>query len=351
MRTPRPTIAFLKSLPIESFTDPIQRKQIANRKWTDLEFDEVQHPLVDDARRRFSGGNRPDQHRSSTKAARRAVFELRDPGGAGWRGAVVLDDAGDPWIVFAEKHNRFHDRAAEVLKVARQRDYLPMDAEYKLRDREDAARADCYWRAGILEAFLSAVRRALNSGQPEVAHLPESPKSSVVCGVSVELDHDSADLDEILDSGVASTFVDVGLVFPAKPDYPLREAAIQEIVGLLRPQPGDIDSVYGRNDELHTSITISQARLAQLVAATTLDDASCLAPPDRAPMSERLHYVASSYLAEAFVYGKSVRAVCGEWFVPTRDESAGFPVCGNCENERPIAQAVVDLIQRRISEE
>ena len=61
--------------------------------------------------------------------------------------------------------------------------------------------------------------------------------------------------------------------------------------------------------------------------------------------------LASRYLAEAFVYGKSVRAVCGTWFVPTRDESASLPICDECDEERPIAQAVVDLIRSQLSED
>ena len=346
---PRPTIKFLQSLPIESFTDSLQRDQIARRQWLDLEFYEIRHPLMDDARLRFGGGRVPDRHRSSSKAAGRPVFELRDTDGAAWRGAAVLDDAGDPWLVFAEKHNRFHDRAAEVLKVANQDGYLPLPVELKLRDREEAARADRDWRAGLLLSLVVAIDDALNSGRQAVARLPERPGSTAECDVLVELEHDASSADEIKESGQASTLVSVDLKFPSKPDYPLRDAAIQEIVAFLGP--GSVDAVYGSGGELHTFLTISHAKLAQLVAARIATGMSQVSNPALAQPPTCLHYVGARYLTEAFVYGKSVRAVCGTWFVPTCDESVGLPVCRTCETERPVAQAVVDLIERQLSGE
>jgi hypothetical protein len=43
------------------------------------------------------------------------VFEVRDRDGAGWRGAVVLDEGNDPWLVYVEKHDRFHHRVVGVV--------------------------------------------------------------------------------------------------------------------------------------------------------------------------------------------------------------------------------------------
>lgn len=349
VRTPRPTIALLKSLPIESFPDAVQRKQIAEGDWLNLEFYEIQHPLIEDGKRRFLGGNLPDQHRSASQAADRPVYELRDPDGAGWRGAALLDDNGDPWIVYAEKHNRFHRRAAEALDSAKQAGYWPTGAEYKLRAREEAAQADRHWRRQLLQSFVEALDCALRSGGSAVARLPERPGSDVVCDVLVELDHDVPPSYDSEDLAQTSTLVTVGLSFPSKPDRPLRDAAIQEIVPFLQPALDSIDSVYGKNGEMHTFLAISQAKLTQLIAAATTN-AGELGTSAQLVSPTRLHYVGSRYLVEAFVYGKSVRAVCGTWFVPTRDDSASLPICKECDEERPIAQAVVDLIRSQLSE-
>lgn len=45
------------------------------------------------------------------------------------------------------------------------------------------------------------------------------------------------------------------------------------------------------------------------------------------------------------VLGSAVRAVCGDWFVPTGDGEQPLPVCQRCEAEQPIAQLVLDLIR------
>ena len=193
MRAPRPTIAFLKSLPLETFPDPSQQLQIAQGDWLNLEFYRVSHPLMDDARSHFLGGGAPDQHRTATQSAKRPVYELRDRGqGAAWRGAAVLDDAGDPWLVYAEKHNRFHNRAAEVLAKAKHATYMPTHAEYKLRDREDAANADRSLRQKLLEELVAAVDRALHAPDGRsTAKLHGFEPKVTTCEVMLELEHDA----------------------------------------------------------------------------------------------------------------------------------------------------------------
>jgi hypothetical protein len=348
VRPPRPTIAFLKSLPAETFPDSDQRRQIAQGDWLNLEFYRVSHPLIDDARTSFAEGGVPDLHRTSTGTAGRSVFELRDRQGAAWRGAAVLDDDGDPWIVYAEKHNRFHNRAAEALKRGHRDNYMPTAAEYKLRAREEAVISDRRWRQRLLLELLAAVDGALHAPDGcATAELPNREETRTACEVRVELEHDvpPAELDGLTE---ASTMVTIVLSFPTKPDRELQTAALQEFVPFLEPQPGSLQSIFGTAGELHIFCTISQAKLVQLIAAANSTEGAATEPTQRqAPVS--LHYVGSVHLTEAFVFGKTVRAVCGTWFVPTRDESTDLPVCETCESELPIAQAVVDVILGRVS--
>jgi hypothetical protein len=42
------------------------------------------------------------------------------------------------------------------------------------------------------------------------------------------------------------------------------------------------------------------------------------------------HYVHKSVMADAYIEGKPIKAVCGKVWVPTRDGSK-FPICQDCK--------------------
>jgi hypothetical protein len=91
-------------------------------------------------------------------------------------------------------------------------------------------------------------------------------------------------------------------------------------------------------------LTLSQAKVIQLVASLDLEHGQ--QKRMSAPEATHLHYVGSAYLTDAFVNGNAVRAICGRWFVPTQDENAELPVCPRCDEDKPIAEYVLDLIRR-----
>ena len=119
------------------------------------------------------------------------------------------------------------------------------------------------------------------------------------------------------------------------------------VLPVLQPDVARIDATYTREGSLEQWITITQAKLAQLAALHLIDEveAEVLGAGVGCQVNEELHYVGSSYLADALVFGKSVRAVCGRWFVPTKDAHASLPLCASCERKLPVAQQVAGLIQ------
>lgn len=327
----------MKSLRRESFEDPGPFDLVKRGRWDDLELYGVRHPLLGDARQRFGHGL-PDAHKSASQALGERVFEVRDAA-TGMRGAVVLDAEGDPWLVYAERHDLFHSHVAAFLKAG---NFMPVAAEYRIRDREEALVATRTWRSGALSTVLDAISDATRSGgevNVDVVDHPGGGRAQLV--VSVE--HDGASPDAA-QAHLHLSMVTVRLSISSRSPRVLRDELVGLSVPFLQPDPQLHDAAYGRDGSLTLIIQITQAKLIQLVGQPV--DLVRLPHPAAAMTPTHLHYVVRDYLVDAYVEGTPVRGVCGMWFVPTRDAEAVLPICGTCEQERPVAEVVLDLIRK-----
>lgn len=88
--------------------------------------------------------------------------------------AIVVDDDGDPWLVYAAPHDEFNQNAAKVVRSATLDSYLPTGPELRLRAREDAVTALREWDAEVLRRILQALAEAVASPSHRAgAHLPQ----------------------------------------------------------------------------------------------------------------------------------------------------------------------------------
>lgn len=97
---------------------------------------------------------------------------------------------------------------------------------------------------------------------------------------------------------------------------------------------------------------MTKADLIQLLDLhRTQTDLEILQQPAKPTEHAHKHYIRDQFMTAALVNGQAVRAVCGVWFVPTRDATStrALPLCPRCETGRPLAQAVLDLIRERQS--
>lgn len=335
MRAPRPTIRVLRILPRESFPDGYGVAAIRSKQWDQVNISKIVHPLIQDAQRRFSEGS-PDLHRAATQAAGRPVWEVRSRVGAAWRGAVILDEYGDPWLVWAAEHDIFHAKVAQVMRDPSA--WLPIPAEYRLRERDEAEEKLLGWRRTAVRLFLLAVGEAIRSARICPISIPRLLGANGDITGTVELIPDPP--AEPLEDGSVLAVVVVDISKDS-------DELLRLVLPVLQPDVARIDATYTREGSLEQWITITQAKLAQLAALHLIDEieAEVLGAGVGCQVNEELHYVGSSYLADALVFGKSVRAVCGRWFVPTKDAHASLPLCASCERKLPVAQQVAGLIQ------
>lgn len=338
----RPTLKALKALPAEGSgvadalrvlerakraADPDTRRRIL----TELRLDEMRQPLLDDARNALAGVGVLDLHASSTKVAGRSVYEVRDRTGAAWRGAVMRA-GGVLWLVFAERHDRFHSTAASFFQKG---DWEPTELDKALAQQDAVRHQQHQWRVDALARFLDVLRVAVTEQRPVEFELAALTGSDV-CTLRLEIEHEVPAASVEL-AHTTSGMLDVSLLIRGS-SYDLVKA-ILEVVAVVRD--GDQDQAFLPGGDLQLLSTVSHARLAQLTAVVNATTDF----PERAtdlPAPTALHYVNADRLAEGYVDGTAVLSLCGEWFVPSVDGSADLPVCRGCEERKPVAQAILD---------
>lgn len=345
-RRVRPTLTVLRSL-TEGWDPPNFKHQlnaVHPSEWPDLA--DLPHPVFAAAAADMPNGETQTckLHESSTHAAGRKVWEVRDlHTGPGWRGAVVYDDDGDPWLVYAGTHHSFHRKARTYLQKSNAALYLPTDADYRLRDLEDAKHAVQRWESTTVRAVLEGLATAIRTPGLVDILLPELPTGQQP-HVQIEVSGDEAEVCTLTPDTLHDTAADTHVVLWI---VPVDWAQLQPLVGLIVPlfesDPGRVDPNYtasGRRMVLN--FAVPHSRIAQLLAATLGTDDARRSHAHSPHVPTVAHYADRNTSMRAYVTGEILRSVCGVYFVPTQDPS-GLPICTSCESLEPIAEMLIRL--------
>ena len=343
----RPTIEVLKELEKRRLLPPETARALQHARQVDdvesrlrllarLGLSTLDIPLLRDARSAFSTG-RPDRQTSMTALAGVPVYEARDHGAAGWRGAVVsVDECA--WLVYVEAHDRFHSAGPAVIKAkARSNSLGPSQLDLEIRSLEHEALHSATARAELLDALIDALALSARTTMPTPVSTPSrfsTTPISVQVDEIIDPEWDPADAHEHM-SDIA-----IRLGF-GRGSSAIRDELIRTCVPFLQPDQSMWEAVSRR--ELTVQVLVTRAGLMQLLAT----ERPILPVEDhRPPPPTALHYTAKQSLTAAYVSGRAVRAVCGRWWVPIGDDAthSHLPICPDCEQESPFAQAVRDLL-------
>lgn len=353
MRRARPTLALIRSLS-SGWPRPTYKSDLngrPNAHWPDLP--DLEHPIIASAAVEFPGEDPEpthESHRSASAAADRTVWEIRDRrAGPAWRGAVVKDDNGDPWLVYADTHNSFHNTAATALAKSKSDRYMPTAADYQLRDIEESKQRVQQWQSDVVLATLRALIAALQGGAVQV-ELPQLPEGSDRLQMVIAISGDEKDAESLTVDQLHLNATDTSVTLWLEPlnwDR-LHKAVVSLIVPLFEADPARADSNYTSDGRLIMNFVVAHSRLAQLVAVAestgTADGARVLSTARHHQPAES-HYADKTTSTRAYVTGEILRSVCGVYFSPSRD-TEGLPVCSRCESLLPAAQTLVTLRRR-----
>ncbi|MDO5669944.1 MAG: DUF3039 domain-containing protein [Corynebacterium sp.] len=267
------------------------------------------------------------------------VYEVRSHQGAAWRGAVIVDAEGDWWLVHADTHDRFHASTADVLSSSSSSAF-PSRIDQQLRDRDRAARLTSAEDIELLQSFCRAMERAVNApGSDSLVPLPKNMPAKVL--VRIDFSEVSNSVDTMHESTAEVT---VSMTIDADNDN-LRSRFLGLYVPFLQPNAELREQVYGPDyRRILLNLLVTHAQLAQFLTIAT--DGHVARRQPAAPAV--LHWAGINELTAGYVLGKAVKALCGVWFVPTRDGDSApdLPICEECESIQPVAQKLQSLIKR-----
>lgn len=361
MRRVRPTLKVIKELPATPSVDAsksiIARVRAAKDRETrqvilrELRFEDLECNLISDADRILDAGVN-DRHEDSTAAYGATVYEARDHVGAGYRGAVIVYNATEPWLVHADRHDHFHSHAAKTLRrtVPQQKSnatmpFDPTALDLFVRDLEDERVRTRLLQRQLISDLVDGLRLAHEEERTVELRTPEDPAATdYVKSVPYTLTIEHDEPAETFDLANASTCAVTLLISQSEGPWSMLSMLIQ--CGVIFVQP---DVNYHRYMEqgssLELELTVTHAKLTQLLTDADLEETEV---PPVVSEPTHLHHARKDLILDGRVNGAPVPSLCGRWFVPTKDEKADLPVCGSCEAQKPHAQALLDVVRDRL---
>lgn len=361
-----PTMRLLKSL-TDGWADVSEKSKVVGGDWKNLPLlSELGHPAVEICQDVESNPNSPkyELHRAASSAAGYRVIEAKDRSvGAGWRSAIIQREDVS-WIVFADKHDRFHKTVADRFGADSRIGIEPTDQDIALRKLKLAeVKTQALvgqWKRELIEAVLNAFKEAFElipGGGEVVCLLPYPPASLVQPGaqdfqiklvVSVTAEYTAQEIRSMMDGDHADTVLaGISLKFDAwktlggvgEEGSPLQHILLQTVLPVLdmREETWDKEpsAYYGLDGSLNFDIEMTLLSAMQIVYAAENTGSPSTEVAAECARSNVGHFVTRQALFEALETQKPLRAVCGYWFVPSRFPDQ-YPVCSDCGKQRSV---------------
>ncbi|WEV72558.1 DUF3039 domain-containing protein [Bifidobacterium sp. ESL0790] len=330
-----PDDLFLSGTPLRQLKENIRRGDSDALYGIDLSS--LKHRLLIEANSIVDRGFNGDRYKAASKSAGRPVYEIRD-NSSGCRGAMILDDDGDPWLVYAGSHDWSDAKVANLLTKSRSRYWMPTDLDMGIRKGEDAWLASRREAVGILDSLIRSVHGALQSSN-ETGEF-RLPKVGANPGRLVDVEIISFKGQPLPLGQSGGTDAYMTLAIKGKSYDKDSRQRLNRAVSYLKPQEINFD-VLQEDGSVYMEVTVSEAVIAQLYASVCLSSEKgqtvSRQMPDAVCGPQRvLHYVDTESFVQGMVFGKSALSLCGVWFIPSEDESSGKPVCEGCERVKPI---------------
>lgn len=189
------------------------------------------------------------------------------------------------------------------------------------------------WQSSSLTVLIDEIAKIgiAGSGSSPSRYLPTNPAHpGTQLEFTVELER--LENDPVEPSPEVPAEVFVSLCIQNWADEVVRQAIVPILMGFIDPSQENWEAYSSGGKSTTYSVLISESRLAQIIASTTIP--TTLSPSRglrrNAPATSHAHYVSRDPLVDAYVGGFELQGLCGCWFVPTKDHAA-MPLCTDCE--------------------
>lgn len=328
-KTARPTIRLLQEDLNDGWAKSYERRAASKGQWNDIHpFSAVEHPIV--AKCADSLTDDPSSDGTMQLIVSSGSLRLLEVRMSQWRAGVWTDPGtGVRWIVaagLAKGNHTDHDDFYERLKVRVDsgggESLLPTFEDQELLRIETVARLLLAWELNLQYQVKQALLQVVQGDSYRFTI--EHPVRKQAMG-EVEFVHEvMEDCSELVVEFILSN---------AHQNSELGWMAITRILNASYPpmqgwdRTGTIFSVMGEAGFL----------VPQIAALEEAGDIQLLV---EAEPGESSHYTHRRHLADRTIFGKSVRSLCGVYFVPMQDHER-FPECPSCAEKMNYVDRLV----------
>lgn len=336
VRPARPTLrCLLEDLP-DGFDDPATRSAVAARRLSAFEdLSKVAHPLVRNAAQVFSGEPGSERSRENIGGLTNPMWWKAKSGR--WRGAVWEDpDTGQCWLCAAglRREGETGDFYAAFMRdvgatgenaVA----FLPTDDDRSRLRLELARERRKQWEHDVFLLALTTVAAACGDGAVHEVPFPH-PEEGASSPAALRVQVERLTNGEVAEAHEEPAEVRVELRIDDFSDPDVLGVLLVTSCRAVSPHEESWDVIPVPGVRVLTA-TITEARVRQILVASTLPDERVEDPGNTEPITHA-HYARRNDIARGTIEGEAVVALCGVCFVPRQDH-VGLPICSVCEDE------------------
>ncbi|MGQ0843492.1 MAG: DUF3039 domain-containing protein [Sporichthyaceae bacterium] len=322
-RRARPTLRCLAEDLADGWDSPRPLRLIAARAFDDLHpLGELPHPIVAKAAESFAHDAELDNFVGLVQSC--TAFPLMEIKLGQWRGGVWKDpETGVHWLVVAglakgghQDHDDFYVRVKRENDAGESNRWLPTTEDIRLLRRETASRLMTEWELTVQRQIHSALEDVHAGGSVGfgIAHPLQSEGDIAALTINVTAVRDvDYDADEIeLEIRPVARWAGSDLLW---------QLILRALISLSPPEQG-----WDRYRDTFSTIAEPGGLTHRLTELGALVFAHELAQSEPGTHS---HYAHRRGLAGSTIQGDGIRAICGVFFVPTRDHET-LPRCPVC---------------------
>ncbi len=252
-----------------------------------------------------------------------------------WRGLITQQDgAGQWWIVLAglERENDDNDIYNQIRQLDKNdiKALYPNEDDQDLLSLESASITQEEWENSCIKVFLDIISQAARESNQGRGNLPQHPSHvGAHLDIFVEIDR----ISEFDEPSSTPAEIMLGIELGNWSDTVLERALIPKLLQAIDPALEHWDVVHDNGIRLLYSLLTTEAQLQGLIAdpptdarasPVTVENSTCLSVAFA-------HYTQKRDTADAHVFGKPLKAICGQWFVPTRNPDS-LTICPKCDD-------------------
>lgn len=322
-RRARPTLRVLSGDLTSDWSSPHPQRSLAEGRHADLHpLSELPHPIIAKAAECFPNDASNDNFVGPVLGA--TNLRLLEVKNSQWRGGVWEDDGtGVCWLVVAglakgghEDHDDFYKRVQRENDSGGFTSWLPTEDDVKLLERETAARILTNWELAIQLLATDALRSVQSGGTTDFTIDHPNPSMGRLAEVTLSITtvrESGMDRDEV--------FVEI----TPTPKFVASDLTWQMVTHILISVDPP-EQTWDRYKDTYSTIGEIGCWAARVTALEEHNSRGTLA--ESVPGSTS-HYSHKKHLADSTIDGTALRALCGAFFVPSRDHEV-LPRCPTC---------------------